>query len=208
MKTNTIALRRQNFMLAVRQELGWPSFKPTNDAIAFCSGYPVDFEVGTELARMAQILGKDVVYSGWSLNSATEPRLAIAYREMLAIDVVDDVVPFAASNSEPIVLVGTRGRETFAIDRRGSLARAAGVPKNIAKGRQLALKRIYAAAAKMSDVWHDNQIFEPGADNRFERCSARPAKPGHDIVGFQNAFGVWRRNRRILTVADLGGLVG
>ena len=39
---NTMSLRHQNFMLAVRREMGWPAFKPANDAIAFCSGRQMD----------------------------------------------------------------------------------------------------------------------------------------------------------------------
>lgn len=66
-------LRHQNTMLALRQEMGWPVTKPANDCIAFTSGRPTDIEVGIEIGRLTSMLGKDVIYSGWSSVTAREP---------------------------------------------------------------------------------------------------------------------------------------
>ncbi len=145
-------LRHQNTMLALRQQMGWPLIKPANDCIAFTSGRPTDYEVGMEIGRIATMLGKDLIYSGWSSVRAKEPTgFTIAYREMLSVDIVDRVVPYAANDDAPVVLVSTRGDEFFAIDPRGSLVRVDGKPKRLGEGRKRAMRRIKAAAATMRD---------------------------------------------------------
>ena len=158
-------LRHQNTMLALRQQMGWPLIKPANDCIAFTSGRRADFEVGMELGRLAGMLGKDLIYSGWSSVRAKEPAgFTIAYREMLTVDIVDRVVPYAANDDAPIVLVSTRGDEFFAIDGRGSLVRVPSKPKGIGEGRKRAMRRIKAAAATMrDDLLPNNRRMEWGA---------------------------------------------
>lgn len=158
-------LRHQNTMLALRQQMGWPLIKPANDCIAFTSGRPTDIEVGMEIGRLTGMLGKDVIYSGWTDVRAKEPtRFTIAYREMLTVDIVDRVVPYAANDDAPIVLVSTRSDEFFAIDTRGSLVRVAGKPKGLAEGRKRAMRRIKAAVASMrSDLLPGNRRMEWGA---------------------------------------------
>lgn len=158
-------LRHQNTMLALRQQMGWPLTKPANDCIAFTSGRVTDIEVGMEIGRLSGLLGKDVIYSGWSSVSAKDPTVfTIAYREMLTVDIVDKVVPFAANDDAPIVLVSTRGEEIFAIDARGSLVRVAGKPKGLGEGRKRAMRRIKATAASMrSDLLPGNRRMGWGA---------------------------------------------
>jgi hypothetical protein len=149
----TMMLRHQNMMLALRAEMGWPSFKPSNDCLAFTSGKVMTMEVGMEIARIATMLNKDVIYSGWASTTTTRPTgFSLAYREMLSVDVVDELVPYAANDTAPLTLVSIRGDEVFAIDRRGSLIRMSGKPKNIRKGRELAMKRIKKTAAAMDDT--------------------------------------------------------
>ncbi len=179
LQTN-ISIKQQNFMLAVRRELGCPSFKPCNDAIAFCSGRKMDFEVGAEIARIAETLRKDAVYTGWTNMAANKPLgFAIVYREMLAIDVIDHVVPFAANDDAPIVFVSTREDEHFATDHRGSLVRIPGKPKNIGTGRKLAMKRIRATASTMGDkLLADNRLVPFGSD------WIEPRSPSDTIVRF------------------------
>lgn len=168
-QTATAPLHHQNFMLAVRREMGWPAFRPANDAIAFCSGRQMDLETGSEMARIAQMLGKDAVYTAWTDTKATRPLgFTIVYRELLTIDIVDRVVPYAANDDAAIVFVSTRADEMFAVDRRGSLARIPGKPKNIGKGRQLAMKRIKTTAATMGDDLLDGNRFVPFGCERIE----------------------------------------
>jgi hypothetical protein len=164
-QTSTLSLRRQNFMLAVRAEMGWPQFAPANDCIAFCSGRPMDFEVGSEMAHIVTMERKDAVYAGWASVSATEPTFAIVYRELLSVDVIDRVVPYAEHQDSPIVFVSTTADEFFAVDRRGSLLRLQGKPKNIGKGRKLAMKRIKsAAAASERTLLESNRLIPHGGD--------------------------------------------
>lgn len=180
MQQSTIGIRHQNFMLAVRRELGWPRFRPCNDAIAFCTGRKMDFQVGSEMARIAQTLRKDAVYTGWASMTASTPLgFTIAYREMLAVDIIDHVVPFAANDDAPIVFVSNRAAEHFAIDHRGTLTRIPGKPKNIGTGRKLAMKRIRATAATMSDELLADNRFVPFGSNWIE-----PETPVDTIVRF------------------------
>lgn len=170
MQQSNIGIRHQNFMLGVRRELGWPAFKPCNDAIAFCTGRKMDIEVGTEMARIARTLRKDAVYAGWSsMTSSTPLGFTIVYREMLAVDIIDHVVPFAANDDAPIVFVSTRAHEHFATDHRGSLVRINGRPKNIGTGRKLAMKRIRATAATMGDELLANNRFVPFGSDWIEQ---------------------------------------
>ena len=158
-------LHHQNIVLAIRLEMGWPAFKPANDCIGFCSGRSMDFEIGTEIARIAQMLGRDLVYSGWASSKATEPTgFTVAFRELLSVDIVDNLVPYVANGDAPLLLVSTQRDEFFAIDRRGSLARMTGKPMNIGKGRKLAIKRIKATAATLStELLESNCFVKPGA---------------------------------------------
>lgn len=173
-------LHHQNTMLALRLEMGWPAFKPANDCIGFSSGGPIDFGVGTELARVAQLLGKDVIYSSWASSKSTKPiGFTVAFREMLTVDIIEGLVPFAANDEAPIVLVSTRGDEFFAVDRRGSLIRMPGKPKNIGNGRKLALQRIKKVAATMSDALLENNRWVAAGADRIE-----PEAPVETVVRF------------------------
>lgn len=178
----TMIVRHQNTMLALRQQMGWPLFKPANDCIAFTSGKPNDFEVGMELGRIAQMLGKDVIYSGWASVDATTPSgFTIAWRDMLAVDIVDRVFPYAANDQTPVVLVSIHADEHFAIDRRGSLVRVAGKPKSLGAGRRLAMKRIKAAAKGMG-----NELL---SGNRHVTWGATEIEPEAPIGGTIVRFG-------------------
>ena len=160
-------LQQQNIMTAVRVEMGWPEHTPANDCICFCTGNPMNVEVGMQMARISQQLGKDAVFAEWADPAAKEPgAFSVIYREMMTIDVIDRVVPFAFDGDTPIILVRTCGAEEyFAIDARGSLQRVPGKPKNIGTGRKLAMKRIKARAATMGgDMYANNRYVEPGAD--------------------------------------------
>ena len=175
-------LRHQKTMLALRQEMGWPLFKPANDCIAFSSGKTSDLQVGMELGRFAQMLGKDVIYSGWASVEATTPAsFTIAWRNLLAVDIVDRVLPYAANDQAPVVLVSTRTDEHFAIDRRGSLVRVPGRPKSLGSGRRLAMKRIKAAASGMGDALL--------AGNRHVRWGATDIQPDEAVGDLIVRFG-------------------
>lgn len=157
-------LHHQNTMRALRREMGWPPFSPANDAIAFCSGRTMNAENGIELARVAQMLGKDIIHSEWANSKVPEPTgFTVAYRTMYSIDIIDRLVPFAANDDAPLVLVSTTGNECFAIDQRGSLMRLQGKPKGVHKGHRLAMKRIKSVAAGLGDeILANNRFVKPG----------------------------------------------
>lgn len=179
-QTDSMILRHQNFMLAVRREMGWPAFKPANDCIAFCSGRTTDLEVGSEMARIAQMIGKDAVYTGWKNPVAATPAgFTIVYREMLTVDVVNRVVPYAANDNAPIVFVNIRKDEMFVVDGRGSLLRVPGKPNAIGKGRALAMKRIKATAATLGDTLLENNRHVPWGSEAIA-----PEAPVETIVRF------------------------
>ena len=121
-----------------------------------------------------------MVYSGWANTAATAPSsFIIAYRELLTVDVIDRVVPYAANDEAPIVFVSTRADEFFAVDGRGSLVRVSGKPKGLSKGRKLAMKRIAATAAEMGDELLDGNHFVPTGGELIE-----PAMPIETVVRF------------------------
>ena len=175
-----MVLRHQKTMLALRELMGWPVFKPANDCIAFTSGKPTDFQVGMELGRISQMINKDVIYSEWASPTTTAPvGFCIAFRELLSVDIIDRVLPYAADGTSPIVLVSTRADEHFAIDGRGSLTRVNGKPKSLGAGRRLAMKRIKAAAKVNGDeLLAGNRHIPWGA------TSNEPDAPAECVVRF------------------------
>lgn len=161
---STSPVRQQNFMHALRSQMGLPLHQLVNDVVAFTFGQPMDMQVGLEMARIAQMIQKDAVYVSFANDAARRPSgYSVIYRELHMVDVIDNCVPYAASDGAPVVLVSTRADEQFAIDSRGSLIRLQGKPSNIAAGRKLAMQRILAAAAKMGDAQMAScQIVRPG----------------------------------------------
>ena len=163
-------VHHQNIMIALRQEMGWPAFTPANDAIAWSSGMPMDAEVGMEVARVAQALGKDIVYGAWKNTKAREMEgLSVVYRQLLTVDIVEGLVPWAANDTAPLLLVSTRRDEMFGIDHRGTLTRMHPKPRAIGAGRKLAEKRIRAAAAQMGDALLPNNRHVPWGDPSITR---------------------------------------
>ena len=78
MMNDTTKLRHQNWMWALRSEMGWPTFKPVNDCIAWASGRLMDIELGMDLARLATlpveacIVGRALYEGRFRLNEARE----------------------------------------------------------------------------------------------------------------------------------------
>lgn len=180
MEQKTMQLRHQNFMWAVRREMGWPAFRPINDCLAFSSGQAFDFEVGTELGRLAQAMRKDIIYSSWASTEAREPMgFTVAIRELLSVDVIDRVFPWAGDKTTPIVFVSTSSDEVFVVGRRGLLERMTGKPPRLGEGRKLAMKRIRAAAAVMEGELAENTICVPTGGAWIE-----PDQPLETIVRF------------------------
>lgn len=148
----TTILHHQNLMLSLRQAMGWPLYKPQNDCIAWCSGKTLDFNAHLQLGRICRMVGKDLVYSAWSSAAALMPAdFTVAYRTMMTVDVASGIVPFAANDLDPVILVDPRLDQHFSINERGTLVRYFGRPKAVATGHRRAMKRIESAANTMGD---------------------------------------------------------
>ncbi len=144
-----VVVHRQRFTLALRREMGWPSFRPANDCLDFSIGGPVDTVTGLKLARIVERECKDLIHTSWRRPAAPWPcDFAVVIRMLLTLDVVTGLAPWCAGDDDPVILVGVD--EFFAHDRRGSLVRLAGRPAMIVPGRRLALRRIEAAARARS----------------------------------------------------------
>lgn len=160
------SLTSQNWMWAVRREMGWPAEKPACDSIAWAAGRLFDIELGLDLARHTQTLRKDIVYGGWPKADARAPfNYTVALRELMTVDLVTRLIPYAADETTPVVLVSTRSNEHFTIGSRGLLERHPGKPCGLARGRALATKRIRRTAASMGDeICPDNLWIRNGED--------------------------------------------
>ncbi|GGP00686.1 hypothetical protein EV664_1238 [Stakelama pacifica] len=180
MEHTTMTLKHQNWMWALRKEMGWPLFKPANDCLSFSSGRKMDAEIGTELGRVAVAMRKDVVYSSWTNAAVAEPSsYAVVLRDLLTINVTDRCVAWASTETSPVILISTRRDEMFAIGARGLLERVAGKPKSLAKGRKIAERRIRAAAQAMGGRLAENNVWLPmGAD------WVEPERPVETVVRF------------------------
>lgn len=76
-------LRHQNFMLAIRCEMGWPSFKPANDCIAFCSGRAEWYARASAAVRLSRASAYCAVSEAWMATAkrAGDPAAALAPSE-------------------------------------------------------------------------------------------------------------------------------
>lgn len=161
--THAIMLNTQNYCLAVRQQLGYPLFKPANDCTTFASGGIADITKGLEIAQLAETMRKDVVYTAWNDLADREPAsIGVALREMLCVDWIDRCFLWAANDTAPLVIVPTRLHEHIIVGTRGFLERRPGRPaQNLGKGKKLALARVRRAAATMGDELLQGNVFVP-----------------------------------------------
>lgn len=175
-------IRMQNFAWGLRQQMGYPLFAPANDCTAFAGGGHADFAKGMEIACLASQMRKDVVYLGWTgVADAAPTTFAVAIREMLQVDWLDRMVPWAADDVSPILLASTRHDEHVVVGSRGLLERRSGKPaKALGKGRKLAMQRIRRAAATMGErLAANNVLLAPG-----EAWREPPALSGDTVVRF------------------------
>lgn len=175
-------VRNQNFAWGLRQEMGYPLFAPANDCTAFAGGAVPDIAYSMEICCIASAMRKDIIYLGWSHVDDAEPSgIAVALRDMLHVDWIDRLFPWAADAASPIVLVSTRRDEHIAVGARGLLEQRVGKPaKALGKGKRLAMQRIRRAAATMGDELAANNIHLP----RGSEWQEPPRSSGETIVRF------------------------
>jgi len=175
-------IKMQNFAWGLRQQMGYPLFAPANDCTAFAGGGLADFAKGMEVACLANQMRKDVVYLGWSAPADAAPTtFAVAIREMLQVAWLDSMVPWAADDILPILLVSIRHDQHVVVGSRGLLERRSGTPANaLGRGRKLAMQRIRRAAATMGDhLAANNVLLAPG-----EAWREPPTASGDTVVRF------------------------
>lgn len=174
-------IKTQNIAWGLRQEMGYPLFAPTNDCTAFAGGGHADLAKGMEIAVLAIQMRKDVIYLGWQdVADAAPSTFAVALREMLQVDWVDGLFPFAADDTAPIVLVSTKRDEHIAVGLRGLLERRPGKPGALGKGKARAMRRIRRAAATMRNELAENNVWLPRGDPWREP----PASERETIIRF------------------------
>ena len=175
-------IRQQNINLAIRQLMGWPPYKPSNDCIAFGCGAPLDPLLALKVVQMAEEMRKDWVYAQYLKPAARMPaRIGIVYRRLADVEVIDDCLLWVADAEAPLIVVSPRTDEHFAVDARGSLQRVAGRPKGLAKGRALAMRRVRTLAAGYDHVALPDSVFMSAADPWVE-----PARQPRDtLIRFQ-----------------------
>lgn len=167
-------LKMQNHALAIRQELGYPLYKPIDEIPAFTGGGTADIARAMEIAAVAQAMRKDLVYVAWGDPADSKPvDYAVAFREPNFVDWIDRCFFWSADETSPIVIVSSRRDEHFARSARGLLERRPGIPaKNMTKGKKLAMRRILSAAAAMSDQLAKDNVYLPRGSSWSEPVAA------------------------------------
>lgn len=97
MKTKTLPMqvRHQNWMLAVRELAGVPTFRPVNESILFCATGLDGIERGMELARLAQQADRDIICAHWASIKAKRPSgYTVVLRDVLSVDVLSDCTAY------------------------------------------------------------------------------------------------------------------
>lgn len=172
--THATMLKTQKYCLAVRQQLGYPLFKPAIHCTAFASGGIADLAKGMEIAVLAETMRKDFVYTAWKDFSEKEPaQIGVALRAMLHVDWVDPCFLWAADDVAPLVIVPTRRDEHIVVGERGLLERRAGRPATaLGRGKKLAAVRVRRAAATMRDELLEGNVFVPRGGTWQEPAAA------------------------------------
>lgn len=160
-KTLPMQVRHQNWMLAMRELAGVPTFKPVNESILFCATGLDGIERGMELARLAQQADRDVICAHWSSIKAKRPSgYTIVLRDVLSVDVLSNC-PAYIWGEDRLAFVSTRENMTIWVGDRGLLQRGQGVPQHLVRGARLAAMRIRDAADRREAALLDGNRFMP-----------------------------------------------
>lgn len=161
MKTLPMQVQHQNWMLAVRELAGIPTFKPVNESILFSVTSLDGIERSMELARLAQQADRDIVCGHWASAKAKRPSgYTVVLRDVLAVDVLSDCVAYIWADDR-LAFVSRREKMTIWVGDRGLLQRGQGLPQHLARGTQLAAMRIRDAADRRDDALLDGNRFMP-----------------------------------------------
>ncbi len=160
-KTLPMQVRHQNWMLAVRELAGVPTFRPVCESILFCATGLDGIERGMELARLAQEAERDVVCAHWAHSTAKRPSgYTVVLRDVLSVNVLNDCKAYMR-DGQPLALVSQREQLTIWVGDRGLLQRGRGLPPQFAEGTRMATKRIRDAADGRGTELLDNNRYMP-----------------------------------------------
>lgn len=136
----------QNWMLALRQLAGVPTFKPALESILFCATGLDGVQRGIELARLAQQADRDVICGHWPSTKANRPTgYTVVLRNVMSVDVLSDCSAYVGESGR-IVFVSARENLTIWVGDRGLLQRGQGLPQQLIRGTRDATMRIQEVA--------------------------------------------------------------
>lgn len=158
------ALRQQNYVNALRIEMGLPLHALANDGIGYMFGPPVDVPASAELARIAQEIGKDLVHVSFQNAIVRKPiGFTVVWRELDHVEVMTNCMPYV-SEGNGVSLVCLRSDGQFAVDSRGSMIRLSVKPVDLRTGRKLAMRLIKKTADSLAcEHLADTQTIQSGA---------------------------------------------
>lgn len=160
-KTLPMAVRHQNWMTAVRQLAGVPTFKPVNESILFAATGLDGIEQGMELARVAQEAERDIVCAHWPNAKARQPSgYTVVLRDVLSVDVLSACAPYMWADGQ-LAFVSVREGVTIRVGDRGLLQRSQGLPQHMVRGARLASLRIREVANNRRTTLMDGNRYVP-----------------------------------------------
>ncbi len=164
-KSLPMQARHQNWMLALRQLAGVPTFKPALESILFCATGLDGVQRGMELARLAQQADRDVICAHWANTKAKRPSsYTVVLRDVLSVDVMSDCQAFIWGEDR-LALVSPREKMTIWVGDRGLLQRGPGLPQHLLRGVRLATMRIQEAAeGRDAELLDGNRFMSFGGD--------------------------------------------
>lgn len=164
-KARAAMARRQQLCWALKEAMGFPTTGAANDSVQMLAGQPTDAAAGWRIASIAAPLHKDCIYLGFkTLHANYFCQVGLAFRDELLIDWRPSLLPFAADNHAPVVLVDVERGGQFAKGERNMLVFTPGVPSELELGRRLAMARIRRTAASMSTEMSTSTWIPAGAD--------------------------------------------
>ena len=105
------AVTMQNWTFALRREMGYPDFGPSNDTIAFGAGGCKSLIEVMQVAGICEDMRRDMVYVGFGEPILAGPiEVSLAIRQTVAVDWHPGVRLYAASPSAPIELLTEHNR--------------------------------------------------------------------------------------------------
>lgn len=143
-------LYHQNYLNALRKEMGLPLRMLICDSIAYFYGRPTGIAKASGLAKMAVQAGKDIVDISFANDTThTGVEFTVAFRLMDHVEILTRCKPFAPDADAPVVLLSADGARGFGADARGCMQQHQNAVTNISKGHALALRRIRATAREL-----------------------------------------------------------